>query len=431
MEYVLNILWSLLELVFFYFFWGCFLHTKRTTKEQLKAIATAWFAGLVYLFLIPDEMIKQGLTYSMLFLVSVYLYRGVWYLHLILVLVGCLFNGLMDAIILYSITAILEISYAEFVWMKLFYSVAVTISKLVSILIAWSMRRVKNTPNNDEIQRKWLLLMLLFPVVSMIMLGVVFVGFQDEQDLSIGAVIFSLVLAAANIAIMYLIGIMEKNTKELQENALLHQQMDIQTDSIMALERSYRNQRQATHEYKNQLQTIHDLLENGKTTEAKSYVQQLQGMQTTRIFTVNSHHPIIDAVLNHKYQTAKDHDIDFQIQVNDLSEINIRTDELVVLFSNLLDNAIEACDRVNKFREIQCSILFDGTLFLSVRNTSNPVTIIADTIPTCKFPKEEHGFGLARIQLILKQLGAEYTFAYDKGWFHFVTEIPMNQNSNT
>ena len=205
--------------------------------------------------------------------------------------------------------------------------------------------------------------------------------------------------------------------------------MEIQTDSIVALERSYRNQRQATHEFQNQLQTIYELLLNEQASQAQEYIRQLQSQQTARILVVNSHHPIIDAILNHKYQTAKGHGIDFQIQVNDLSRLSIGTDELVVLLSNLLDNAIEACCRVQNHRAIQCSILADETLFLSVRNTSIPVTILGDTIPTSKTPKEEHGFGLSRIRLILKQLHAEYTFTYENGWFEFVTEIPYSDLS--
>jgi sensor histidine kinase regulating citrate/malate metabolism len=110
--------------------------------------------------------------------------------------------------------------------------------------------------------------------------------------------------------------------------------------------------------------------------------------------------------------------------VNDLSQISIGTDELVVLLSNLLDNAIEASCRIEGYRSIQCSVLLDETLFLSVRNTSNPVTIAGDTIPTSKTPKDEHGFGLSRIQLVLKQLNAEYTFIYENGWFEFVAEFP-------
>ena len=339
---------------------------------------------------------------------------------------GGLFNSLLDLIVLYGLCALLKVSLKEFAWMKLYYVSTVTLSKLLSVLLAWIFHRIRKPVNNQKIERKWILLTILFPLVSYAMLAVVYVSFQNGNDLSLGAVIFSGFLVVANIAIIYIIGIMEKSTRSAQENALLHQEMDIQTNSIKALERSYRDQRKATHEYRNQLQTIHDLLVAGKETEAKNYIEQLQGLQTTRILAVNSHHAIVDAVLNHKYQTAKENDIDLQIQINNLSTLSIATDELVVLLSNLFDNAIEACCRVSGYRVIQCSILLEDTFFISVRNSSIPVSFVGDSIPTSKSPKEEHGYGLSRIKLILNQLGAEYSFAYENGWFEFVTEIPIS-----
>jgi sensor histidine kinase regulating citrate/malate metabolism len=212
----------------------------------------------------------------------------------------------------------------------------------------------------------------------------------------------------------------------MRETALMKQQMDIQTDSILALERNYRTQRQTVHEFQHQLQTIHDLLSGDNVAIAKKYVSSLQEAQTTRILAVNSHHPIIDAILNHKYQTANENHIDMQIQVNDLSTVDIDTDALVVLLSNLLDNAIEACLRTNNTPSIDCSVLNDDDLlFISIRNTSLPVTIIDDIIQTSKLPKQDHGYGLSIIRHILKQHNAEYTFTYDDGWFHFVAEIPI------
>lgn len=424
MEYLITALWGGMEVLFFHIFRSAFLPVRKPPQQQAFLFLLTWAISLVCAVLVPVKLVKMILTLLIVFTASCYGNRGTWYQHLIYTVLGYIANGLMDTLAVYGISALIGISYAEFVWMKLFYVVTVTMSKLISIFLAWILRRLRKTAEVQAIQHRWILLMFLFPSVSIVMLAVVYFEFQGQQDLSVSAVIFSIVLAVANAAIIYLIGVMEKNTRQLQENALLHQQMDIQTDSIVALERSYRNQRKATHEYKHQLQTIYDLLENEKVADAKAYVQHLQGMQTTRIFAVNSHHPIIDAVLNHKYQTAKEHEIDFQIQVNDLSQISIGTDELVVLLSNLLDNAIEACCRIEGRRTIQCSILLDGTLFLSVRNTSNPVNIIGDTIPTSKTPKEEHGFGLSRIQLIMKQLRAENTFTYENGWFEFAAEIP-------
>lgn len=219
---------------------------------------------------------------------------------------------------------------------------------------------------------------------------------------------------------------MEKSTKSAQETALLKQQMEIQTDSILALEKSYRVQRKATHDFRNQLQTINDLLVNGESDAALDYVQQLQGMQTTRIFSVNSHHAIIDAILNHKYQIAQEQGIDVQVRVNDLSGVSLGTDVLVVLLTNLLDNAIEACSQLPHDRIIQCRIIATDSIYLSIRNTSNPVTITDNCIPSSKVPREDHGYGLSRIQYILNQLNAEFAFTYEDGWFEFVSEIPYS-----
>ena len=260
------------------------------------------------------------------------------------------------------------------------------------------------------------------------MMEVIFFTYRDRADLSAGAFIFSCILSVANIAILYLIQAMERSTKETQELALLNQRMEIQTENIIALEKSYRTQRQATHEFKNQIQTIYSLLETEQLQHAKAYVLQLQGMHNSRIFSVNSGHPIIDAVLNQKYQCAKEENIEIQIQVNNLSEVNMNTNALVVLLANLLDNAIEACMRIDTKKEIHCSIIKDSALYISVRNTSLEVSINGIRIPTNKLPAEEHGYGIPSIRRILEQFNAEYTFAYEDGWFQFAAEIPLDDN---
>ena len=112
-------------------------------------------------------------------------------------------------------------------------------------------------------------------------------------------------------------------------------------------------------------------------------------------------------------------------KVNDLSKLTISTDELVVLLSNLLDNAIEACQRLPDNRAIECTILLEKTLFISIRNTSAPVKIVNGRIETSKKPEKEHGFGLAGVLQVLEQLNGEYAMNYSDNWFQFVAEIPM------
>lgn len=296
------------------------------------------------------------------------------------------------------------------------FLIAVLIGLLVRFLDLPEITQAKGT--------RWML-SFLFPAASFVLLAVLIYVVQEISEMVVAIAIFGCVLVIANAAILYLLRTMERQAKEEQERALLRQQMEIQTGSILALEKSYRSQRQATHEFRNQLQTIYDLLARDASDEAMQYVQQLQGMQTTRVFAVNTHHPILDAVLNQKYQTARERDIEFQIRVNDLSGLKLETDALVVLFSNLLDNAIEGCLKQTEGRKIHCSVLMSSSLFISIRNTSSPVVIDGNEIPTTKEPKQAHGFGLVSVRQILEDLGAEYTFNYADGWFEFVAEIPL------
>ena len=200
--------------------------------------------------------------------------------------------------------------------------------------------------------------------------------------------------------------------------------MEIQTASILALDKAYRQQRRTTHDFQNHLCTISDLLSQKAYEAAAKYVQELSQTQTSRILIVNTHHPIIDAILNQKYQTAVESQIEMQFCINDLSGIQLSASELVVLLSNLLDNAIEACRRADAERLIQCTILENDGFFLSIRNTSLPVLITEHGIATTKASASEHGYGLPSVCRIQDGLHAEYAYNYEDGWFQFTAEIP-------
>lgn len=425
MEKLISAFWSVLELFAQLLFWKAFFQPKVQKREYLMAVVAIWMLNQLYINRgLPSELIT-GLTLLLYVVVSCLINEGKWYQHILAVFAVTGMSGIIDTIFLYGVSSVIGISVSELAWKKFLYVVVVTSGKLFLLLVAWMLYRFPVFRRTQSLQGRWLFLSLLFPITSTATLLLIFNNFKNEADISIGIVFFCAVLAIANIAILYAIGLVQDSTERLKENALLSQQMEIQTDNIVALEKSYRAQRKATHEFKNQLQAISDLLTLGEIDEAKKYIQTIQGQQTTRIFCVNSHHPIIDAVLNHKYQTAKEYGIDVQVQVNDLSAISIETNQLVVLLSNLLDNAIEGCCRVAGERALYCSMVASDVLQLSVRNTSLPVKIWNNTIATSKKSKINHGYGLSQVHSILNQLRAEYAFDYQDGWFTFAAEIPL------
>lgn len=428
MEYLLSILWQTLELIFLHLFWSAFFPRKISTQRYLYGFFGLLAISLCYTHFVKDSILRAMIALILHLISAKVLYDGRTWHHMIAIVFAMIIGSMIDVAVLYGTCSILQISLSDFTWRLLSYSVVVTLGKLFSILCAWLVKQFRNNQDLMQTQYKWTLLSLLFPAVSYIMLIILFDSYADQNDMSMAAFLFTCVLVVANLASLYLINMLASSERTSRESALMKQQMAIQTESILAFERNYRAQRKTVHEFQHHLQTINDLLSGNETEIARKYVNSLQETQTTRILAVNSHHPIIDAILNHKYQIAIEQQIDVQIQVNDLSSVETNIDALVVLLSNLLDNAIEACLRMEANPAINCSVLNDnGLLFIAISNTSLPVTIVDNTITTSKLPKQDHGYGLMIIRHILDQYNAEYTFTYEDGWFHFAAELPLKK----
>ena len=424
LEYFITVFWSILEFLSCFIFFHAFFPSKHRTSWHFCSFLVVAFIMSVYSSLGLGTFPKYALTICSATAWSVAAFRGNWLYHLLVVIVSYFFSGIVDSAISYGTCAILGITFNEMIWKKLLYIFVVTCAKLISIFIAYLTYRLHSPSGWQPVKGKWLLLTVLFPIVSLVMILLAFETNQTRSDITWDVFLACCILAIANIATLYLIHTLEKNTKKEIELILLNQQMDLQAKNILSLEKSYRAQRQAIHDFRNQLQTISDLLAVNKVSSANEYINQLQETQNIRVFCINTRHPIVDAVLNQKYQQAVELSIEMNFQVSDLSQVNLSTNALVVLLSNLLDNAIEACQKLSGERAIHCKITTNDTLFLSISNTSEHVQIVDNQIETTKFPREEHGYGLANIKNILNQLNAEYTFDYCDGWFHFVAEIP-------
>lgn len=342
-----------------------------------------------------------------------------WYRILSSIAIGCGSVWLISNGFVLGVRHLLGLSVRDLQNRQLFRLVAVSAGQFLALLGAWILRQIRT-----GIPIRWLLLTLLFPVLSLAMLLIMLFTYLGRTDISETTFFFCCLLEISNIAVVFLIHTTRKSVLLEQEMALLHQQLQIQSESIVSLGKSYRTQRQSTHDYQNQLQAIYRLLCGDRSDSAKEYVGQLLDIQSIRLFSVNTGNPIIDAVIHQKFQLATEQGIAVSFRGNDLSGVSMKMNELVVLLSNLLDNAIEGCARHTGERKLECSMILQDGLFLSVRNTSPAVAIHGKQIPTTKEPKHEHGYGLRTVSRILEHK-AQYSFRYVDGWFEFVAEIPM------
>ena len=84
------------------------------------------------------------------------------------------------------------------------------------------------------------------------------------------------------------------------------------------------------------------MIKNGHTDEALSFTQKLTESIAVEMSAINTNHPVVNAILNQKYRSMQEKHIAVILKVGDLQEICLEEEEIVILLSNLLDNAIRA-----------------------------------------------------------------------------------------
>lgn len=423
-QYGLRSLWILLELLSIQMITESFLPGQESRCRKIGLWAL--WAGLTLLscLSLPVPLLMAAGV------LGIAVWNGVTasgkpFFRILIALLSCFAGACIDGVLCVLVSALTGVKFADPAWRLLLHFVALTSSKLLHTLISFLVRRFRMPDAAGFVMGKGLFLSLLFPGMGLLLVVAEYEAFHGNTDSSASAVLTCCVLIIANVAVLYLLSRGERADKPQGELAHLHKQMELQTQSILSLEKSYRAQRKSAHEFRHHLQTLRDLLEGEQTEAAKAYIEKLQNTHSTRVLCVNTHHPIVDAVLNQKYQAAVEQSIDVQMQVNDLSQLRLDSEALVVVLANLLDNATEGCERLRGQRNIRCSILLEETLFISVSNTSPPVKIEENTIESTKMPRQDHGYGLPAICNILDELNAEYAFDYKDGWFRFAAEIPL------
>ena len=230
-------------------------------------------------------------------------------------------------------------------------------------------------------------------------------------------------IIAANAAIIFLLERMEQAMEREQQLFSLGQQLEVQVRSMESASKLFSEQRKKVHDYRSHLNTLRVLLQNHEYEPAEVYLNSVSKQQTERLFLVNTHHSILDALFNTKASEAIQEGIEIDFRVNDLSMLPFEAADMVVLLSNLLDNAIEANRSYCGSKKIHVTALWKKSFLFSIRNTSNPVRIENNTIQTTKPDPQLHGFGLSNVKLILEKYNGDFTMDYEDNWFQFTGEI--------
>ena len=204
-------------------------------------------------------------------------------------------------------------------------------------------------------------------------------------------------------------------------------QQELMETHYREMEHMYREMRGWRHDFRNHIQLLKTYAQKGDLNAVRSYLTPLEDDLKRVDPAVKTGNPMADAILNSKISLAKAQAIPVRVDAHIPVKLSISDLDLCVILGNLFDNAMEANLQLPEGQRM-IRIYMDtkgNQLYISFTNLApgGKQEKVNGRFSTTK--GKGHGYGLARIDTVVKRLGGYLRRASEEG--AFTTEILLPQ----
>lgn len=240
-------------------------------------------------------------------------------------------------------------------------------------------------------------------IVSMMLEG------REQEAGTVGLSLMGVMLIILFTAIVYL-----KNKTLEKEKELLIMRDTMVAQKYTELETAIEKNRQLSHDLKNHILVLKHFKMEGDYEGIDKYIEEIEQNFFDIKRIVWTGNQIADMLLEQKRILAEQEGIAFTIQAAPVAEWMFDNSETCSLLGNLLDNAIEACMRMDYNANKWVSVKIENQkqlLFIKIENSINEAPVMEKGRPvSVKGDKKRHGYGLKNVERILNKYDG--TIAY-------------------
>ena len=238
-----------------------------------------------------------------------------------------------------------------------------------------------------------------------------FILFDEKPDLLWKMPLVAVLIFAGEAALIYFWQRYRILLAERQKHFVEEQQVKAMKMRLEETENFYGSIRKVRHEMKNHMANIKGLTEAGEYGEIEEYVRRMDETMQELEYKYVTGNAVTDVIINDKCRRAEKAGIRFDADFRYGGEIPVF--DMGIILNNLLDNAIEACEkletgkgfiRLSLKRKKQFLILyvensFDGAVPVS-KGSPLPPTTKQSILPGII---TEHGIGLENVRDIAER----------------------------
>lgn len=192
------------------------------------------------------------------------------------------------------------------------------------------------------------------------------------------------------------------------------------------VENIYRKMREWRHDYHNHIQALATMLEQGDTEKAREFLFEIHDTLTKVDTVLKTGNTMVDAILNSKISLMYSKNIRVDATAKVPSKLTVKDIDLCVIIGNLLDNAMEACEKLpegSRFIRIYISVK-GNHLYMSFTNSAGKKQEKVGML----FRSTKGvlgGIGLSRVDSLVSQYGGYVTRASEDGGYTTEVILPL------
>lgn len=206
---------------------------------------------------------------------------------------------------------------------------------------------------------------------------------------------------AMNILIFYIYMKLADDLRLRRMASVYEQQLELCERHQQEREISILQLRDAKHNMKNNLVSILAYAENRQHEKIIGFINEIMEESGMAIAAIsNSGNIVIDSLIGYWYVTAKKKKIDFKTDICIPMMLPFKGADICLILGNLLENAVEAAQKVDGKKYIEIKMKYDkNNILLSVTNSySGKLLKTKDhRLKSTKTDTENHGVGLASV----------------------------------
>lgn len=215
----------------------------------------------------------------------------------------------------------------------------------------------------------------------------------------------------------------------LEENERILRQLSMQKEHYRNINESMEETRRLRHDMRHYLRLLSAMAEEGNVGEIRRFLGQVAPVMEDVIPLTYTGNYALNAVLSHYLSMARSMGIETDVNIMLPEALGIPEEDICVIFGNLLENGIEACERQEKGRR---QFLFvrssqEGGHLLIVIDNSYDGNVRYSQGFFCSSKRNGVGIGVESVKTIVKKYGGTALFEPEEKIFRVSIVIPVEE----